>query len=38
MRTKINFFIMIKSIGFILAILFFIETVNAQVIDPALLQ
>ena len=38
MRTKINFFTMIKSVGFILASLFIVETVNAQVIDPALLQ
>jgi photosystem II stability/assembly factor-like uncharacterized protein len=38
MRTKINFFTMIKSIGFIVASLFIVETINAQVIDPALLQ
>ena len=38
MRTKINFFTMIKSVGFILASLFIVETVHAQVIDPALLQ
>ena len=38
MRTKINFFTMIKSIGFIVASLFIVEIINAQVIDPALLQ
>ena len=38
MRTKFNFFTMIKSIGFILASLFIVETVKAQVINPALLQ
>ena len=38
MRTKINFFTLIKSIGFIVASLFIVETINAQVIDPALLQ
>ena len=38
MRTKINLFTMIKSIGFIVASLFFVETINAQVIDPALLH
>jgi photosystem II stability/assembly factor-like uncharacterized protein len=38
MRTKINFFTMMKSIGFILANLFFVTTINAQVIDPSLLQ
>jgi len=38
MRTKINFFTMIKSIGFIVASLFIVETINAQVIDPALLH
>jgi photosystem II stability/assembly factor-like uncharacterized protein len=38
MRTKINFFTLIKSIGFIVASLFIVETINAQVIDPALLH
>ncbi len=38
MRTKFNFFTMIKSIGFIIASLFIVETVQAQLIDPALLQ
>ncbi len=38
MRTKINFFTMKKSIGFIIASLFFVGTIKAQVIDPSLLQ
>ena len=38
MRTKINFLRAIKSSGFILVTLFFSATINAQVIDPSLLQ